>query len=193
MCLANKNVKRTYYMATEHQISIIIPTYNEQDNITPLVKRLHHAMTSFGIKYELIFIDDHSLDDTCAQIANFTSRLPIRVELKRGKRGKAQSLAQGFASAKYSTIAMIDADLQYPPEAIPHMFARLKVQDTDIVVARRTNAETSKLRQLTSKVFRSIVGKLIWKLDVDVQSDLKVFKREILERVIWSLKVGLLI
>src|SRR3989338_10227326 len=117
-------------------ISIIIPAWNEAGNIALLVETIAKALTGNGIIYELIVVDDNSTDTTAEILKELTSNFPISVYLKKGKKGKAQSLLEGFTYAKYDLVGFIDADLQYPAEAIPKM---VEVIDTgvDIVVANR--------------------------------------------------------
>ena len=164
------------------RISIIIPAYNEEGNIKNLILRLNSSLVKARIDYELIFIDDHSTDNTIREIRKFTEQYPIKVFLKRGKKGKAFSLIQGFKEAKYDIVGMIDADLQYPPEAIPEMIEKLK--QADIIVANRVDRSDSNWsRKITSKAFRFIFVKLLFNLDCDAQSGLKVFKKRIFNYV----------
>jgi cellulose synthase/poly-beta-1,6-N-acetylglucosamine synthase-like glycosyltransferase len=163
-------------------ISIVIPTWNEEKNIKPLVERIHLTLRKSRIDYEIIFVDDHSSDNTYEVIRNLKRVYPISLHLKRGERGKAQSLLEGFAKAKHNLICMIDADLQYPPEAIPAMIKKLGT-GYDIVVADRTKLKVSFVRRFISRVFLHVFGKLLHKLDVDVQSGLKVFRRSILKDI----------
>lgn len=162
-------------------ISIIIPTWNEEKNVALLVKRLHRALSQHQISYELIFVDDHSTDRTIASLKILKRQYPIALYMKQGQKGKAQSLLEGFTKAKYSVIGMIDADLQYPPEAIPEMIAKLG--EADIVVAERKEFQAGILRRVISRAFLQIFGKTLHKLDVDVQSGLKVFKKDILKHI----------
>jgi cellulose synthase/poly-beta-1,6-N-acetylglucosamine synthase-like glycosyltransferase len=168
---------------SKFQLSVVIPTLNEQGNIAPLITRLDDALSAWGIEYELIFIDDKSDDETRETIESYSLDLPVGVHTKQGRAGKAHSLLEGFQIAQYDTIAMIDADLQYPPEAVPEMAELIFDHRADIVVANRLSPQTSLLRRSASRTFRSLFGKLLWRLDVDVQSGLKVFKRDILERL----------
>lgn len=166
----------------ESKISIVIPTYNEEGNIKDLILRLNESLTKARINYELIFIDDHSADNTRKQIGKFVGQYPVKVFLKRGKKGKAFSLIQGFKEAKYDIVGMIDADLQYPPEVIPEMVGKLN--NSDIVVSNRIDrSDSSWKRKIASRFFRFIFVKFLFNLDCDAQSGLKVFKKEILNRV----------
>ncbi|PIS15708.1 dolichol monophosphate mannose synthase, partial [Candidatus Roizmanbacteria bacterium CG09_land_8_20_14_0_10_41_9] len=102
-------------------ISVVVPTLNEKSNLKPLIERIGGSLKIAGFDYEIIIVDDHSTDSSNLVIQSLTKKFPIRFYTKRGLKGKAQSLIEGFSYAKYPLIAMIDADLQYPPEAIPKM------------------------------------------------------------------------
>jgi len=165
-------------------ISIVVPTYNEEKNIQNLISRIRSAFLGSGVNYEVIFVDDSSTDGTVKEINKYSDKIPLKVYVKYikhgfGKRGKANSLLIGFDLAKYDSICMIDADLQYPPEAILPMYEKL--DEADIVVSNRKFCEESKLRIFLSKGFRIIFGRFLLGLNCDVQSGLKVFKKDILK------------
>ncbi|MFZ2970034.1 MAG: glycosyltransferase [Minisyncoccia bacterium] len=167
---------------TKGGLSIIIPTYNEEKSIAELIKRLRSTLFNSGVFYEVIFIDDNSTDGTVKEIRKHIQKLPLRIYIKNpenDKKGKAESLLVGFKEARFDNICMIDADLQYPPEAILPMYKKL--ENTDIVVANRKFKEESKIRIILSKGFRTIFGKFLLGLDCDVQSGLKVFKKDTLK------------
>jgi glycosyltransferase XagB len=165
------------------QLSIVIPTWNEEGNIQPLVERIDAALKSHGIMYEIIFVDDHSTDSTEQQILTLGKVYPIKkLLIKKSKRGKAQSLLWGFKHTQYDTIAMIDADLQYPPEAIPEMLKKID-SHADIVIANRREQHISFRRKTLSYIYRHFFGKFLNGFNCDVQSGLKVFKKEIVERI----------
>lgn len=160
-------------------ISIIIPTYNEEKNIQPLVERLDKALKKNNIFYELIFIDDHSTDQTLRAILSLINKYPIKVYLKEGIQGKAYSLIEGIAKAQYDLVGMIDADLQYPPEAIPKMLELAPKDDLGVVVARRKIYKDSPLRKISSHTFSTVFGRVLHGLNYDIQSGLKLFRKEI--------------
>lgn len=171
----------------EKQVSVVIPTLNEAGNIESLIRRLRRAFEDAALVGEIIFVDDHSTDDTCQIIeklqAEYRDTFLITLYEKQGKRGKAASLIEGFGYAKHETIAMIDADLQYPPEAIPAMVEKLS-HGADIVVANRTLHDTNVLRSFLSKSFVFFFARLLHDLHCDSQSGLKVFRKKILREVI---------
>lgn len=162
-------------------ISIVIPTLNEEENIRELVERLGAALVERVLPYEVIVIDDHSRDATRDVLADISQRYPITVYLKRGQRGKAQSLLEGFAYATHDVVAILDADLQYPPEAIPDMVGKLR-EGYDIVVANRRVYRDFLGRKLVSKIFAFFV-RTMHGFDCDVQAGLKVFRRKILSEM----------
>ncbi|MEK7581391.1 MAG: glycosyltransferase, partial [Patescibacteria group bacterium] len=163
-------------------VSIVVPTYNEQENIKKLLLLIHHAFNKNLQDYEVIVIDDRSTDNTWEILQREEANFPLRIFQKQGKRGKSNSLFEGFQKARGNILAMIDADLQYTPEAIPQM-ARALDANCDVIVANRKRYHASPLRKILSRGFKHFFGKMLFGLDSDIQSGLKVFKREVLETV----------
>lgn len=169
-------------------LSIVVPTYNEKENVEALVARIENALTAY-FDFEIIFIDDKSTDGTFELLGQIQTRNEkVSVFSKVGKRGKAFSLVQGFAKAKFDLIAMIDADLQYPPEEIFPMVQKLR--EFDVLVADRKINQEGAVRKLFSKTFRTLFGQGIYKLNVDIQSGLKVFKKEVISEISFTAKSG---
>ncbi len=163
------------------KLSIIIPIYNEEENIQKLVERIHKACTSERILYEIIFVDDHSTDNTQKIIQLISPLFPISFHAKKGKQGKSYSLIEGFQYAKYELLCMIDADLQYAPEYIPAM-VKMSSQ-ADIIIAKRKEQSIPFFRKIMSSAQHFIFNKILHNMDYDVQSGLKVFKKEIVDRI----------
>ena len=164
------------------RISVLVPTLNEEGNVADLVRRLDVSFRAADIEYEVIFIDDHSTDGTRVEVEKLSHSYPASFHLKKGRRGKAHSILEGFDFVRFETIAMIDADLQYPPEALPEMCAQLH-RGLDIVVANRVERETSLARRILSRGFALVFSKFLHGLDVDVQSGMKVFRARIAREV----------
>jgi glycosyltransferase XagB len=164
-------------------LSIIVPTLNEEGSVSALADRIDAALTSREIPYELVFVDDHSTDNTREQIELLAENYPVQLHLKKGSRGKAQSLLQGFACARYELLAMIDADLQYPPESVPEMVEQIHRANAGVVVAKRTRRKTTPTRRLFSDAFSALFVRLLHGLTCDAQSGLKVFRREVLDAI----------
>jgi glycosyltransferase XagB len=169
-------------------ISIVVPAFNEAENLTPLIERVHQTCTYHDLTYELIIIDDRSTDHTLTLVQSLSRRYPLKSYSKQGPPGKATSLLEGFAKAKFALIAMIDADLQYPPENIPHMVSQLLLQKADIIVANRNERDESGFRTFVSQSFQAIFAKWLHQIEVDSQSGLKVFKKTVLKDLALSPK-----
>lgn len=159
-------------------LEIIIPVKNEAGNLIELVRKVNNALASANIDYNLIFIDDHSTDETVQKLKSLRQKYPIKIFTKLGKPGKAYSILEGSRYATAERLAMLDADLQYPPEAIPEMFEKLT--EYGVVVASRKTFKVPFIRKFLSKGFKFVFGKLLFDLKVDVQSGLKLFKKEII-------------
>lgn len=164
----------------EDGISIVVPTLNEADNIAALIDRIHKTLSLIDIVYEIVFIDDHSSDNTIGVVSQLSQEYPISIYAKKGLRGKAYSIVEGVEKSRFEYIVMIDADLQYPPEAIPEMFALLIEQNLGVVIAKRDNHNEPFLRKSISIVFQSLFGRFLHGFPYDVQSGLKIFRKEIL-------------
>lgn len=162
-------------------LEIVIPVLNEEKAVAELIKRIDKSMRSEKISYRMIFVDDHSTDKTVEIIQSFKKKYPILLHTKTGKPGKAYSILEGANLASSEKIAMIDGDLQYPPEVLPHMFRLSEVYG--VVVADRKKEHLSLFRRALSNLNSQMIGKYLLKLDCDSQSGLKVFRKEIIEQL----------
>ena len=120
----------------DKELSVIIPTFKERDNVTELLRRLDSALA--GISWEAIFVDDDSPDGT-ADFVKSVARRDSRVRcLKRvGRRGLAGACIEGILSSSAPYVAVIDADLQHDERILPRMLGKLQRGDADLVAATR--------------------------------------------------------
>jgi len=118
----------------DKNISIIVPTYNERDNITALVEKVHSVLA--GEDYEIVVIDDNSRDGTAELALSLSARYPVRVVVRRKERGLASAVVEGFKQSNSRIIGVMDADLQHPPETIPGLLKALE-GGADIAIASR--------------------------------------------------------
>ena len=115
-------------------ISIVVPTYNEAENITDLATRIKACLLE---PYELIIVDDGSPDGTGAIAEKLAQDHPVKVIHRSQKLGLASAVLEGFKAACGELLCVIDSDLSHPPEIIPLLIKDLKFQDADIIVASR--------------------------------------------------------
>lgn len=118
-------------------LSVIVPTFNEGENVAELVRRIGAALED--VDFEIVFVDD-STDDTPATIASVAraTDFPVRVIHRDAPEGGLSgAVLEGFRSAQARWCLVMDGDLQHPPEDIPRMLDRAALGDVDIVVASR--------------------------------------------------------
>lgn len=120
--------------ASNPELSLIVPTYNERENITPLVERIHQSLSSYS--YELIVVDDNSPDGTAELAKGLSAKYPIKVIVRTNERGLASAVVAGFKQANGEILGVIDADLQHPPEFIPSLLKAVR-DGADIAIASR--------------------------------------------------------
>lgn len=118
------------------ELSLIIPTLNEQGNIAPLIERLQIALA--GIRWEIIFVDDNSTDGTLALLQSYAqSDARIRYIRRVGRKGLSSACLEGMASSSAPLLAVMDADLQHDEKILPAMLEKLQAGNLDIVIGSR--------------------------------------------------------
>jgi dolichol-phosphate mannosyltransferase len=118
-------------------LSVIIPTYNERGAIPELLDRLTAAFDHGGLDAEVVIVDDASPDGTADLIEDLADRYPVRVLRRPGKLGLASAVLDGLKMARGDLIAVMDADLSHPPEALVPMVAAIERDGADLVVGSR--------------------------------------------------------
>jgi dolichol-phosphate mannosyltransferase len=106
-------------------LSIIIPTYNERENVQKLIPRVFAVLKKAQIKGEVIVVDDNSPDGTADAAAALRKNYPVIVIKRMGKRGLATAVIEGFRHANGTLIGVMDADCSHPPEKIPQLVRAL--------------------------------------------------------------------
>jgi dolichol-phosphate mannosyltransferase len=121
-------------MKCDSMLSVIIPTYNEKENIRPLMTRLSRMLRGLDVDSEVIIVDDDSPDRTweAARMLGLPNLMVIR---SVGRRGLSRAILEGLKAARGELIGVMDADLSHPPEALPDMLE--SIGESDFVVASR--------------------------------------------------------
>lgn len=118
------------------ELTVIAPTFNERDNVRPLVERLHAALA--GVRWEAIFVDDDSPDGTAEAVKAIAAHDGrIRCLRRVGRRGLAGAVIEGALASAAPFVAVIDADLQHDETLLPRMLAALRAGETDLVIGSR--------------------------------------------------------
>jgi dolichol-phosphate mannosyltransferase len=161
-------------------LSIVIPVFNEQDSVVPLVARITQAMSGWDGMVEILFVDDGSSDRTLDLLKEAQAKdSRIRIAHFNKNMGQTAAMAAGFRLARGEVIATIDADLQNDPMEIPRLAGMLT--DWDLVCgvrARRQDTVWKRISSLVGNGFRN------WVTDdniIDTGCTLKAYRRECLE------------
>ena len=163
--------------------SIVIPAYNEKENLSLLFEKLQNVMDNLGEDYEIILVDDGSTDGTKEWIKEAFKKYPelVYVRLRRNS-GKSAALQAGFDRAKGDIVITLDADLQDDPEEIPKILGKLE-EGYDLVSCWKKKRLDPVSKRIPSKIFNAIVG---WSTGVklhDMNCGFKVYKREVIQNI----------
>ncbi len=201
-------------LARQASVSVIVPTRNEEQNIRTLVQRATAALQHVDARSEIIFVDDSDDETPQAIRAQRGNGIAVRViHRTRAQRrdGVSGAVLRGFAEARGRVLAVMDGDLQHPPEILPRLLAPVILGDTEIAVATRyanggsTGRTEGRTRRVASAGMRRIVHTLVPRSrpvsdplgsffvverdvvdDVDLRADGSKILLEILERGHWS-------
>ena len=118
------------------ELTVVVPTFNERDNIGPLIDRLRVTLT--GIKWEVIFVDDDSKDGTTDHIRSLAQAdTRVRCLLPTRRRGLAKACIEGILASAAPYLAVIDADLQHDEAILPQMLEALQRGGYDVAIGSR--------------------------------------------------------
>lgn len=139
-------------------ISVVIPVFNERDNLKPVYSKLKKVLDSMGLTYEILFIDDGSLDGSTAILQELSQLDPKTriVEFVRNF-GQTAAIAAGFAHARGDIIIPMDADLQNDPEDIPRILEKLQ-EGYDVVSCWRSKRKDSWFRVFLSRTANRLIS-----------------------------------
>ena len=159
-------------------ISVVIPSYNEENNIEIAAKCLGGLLQEENIDYELLFIDDGSKDGTWAKIMEQHQINEHVKGISFSKNfGKESAIFAGLTEAKGDCVAVIDCDLQHPPEKLIEMY-RLWEDGYEIVEGvKRNRGKETKLYSLAAKAFYHVINKATG-MDMSNASDYKLLDRK---------------
>ncbi|MBE5864701.1 MAG: glycosyltransferase family 2 protein [Lachnospiraceae bacterium] len=160
-------------------LSIVLPAYNEEQNIPNTSKVLAEFLDKHGIDYELVFISDGSKDNTYAEIQKAAAANP-RIKGAQFSRnfGKEAGIFAGLELTTGDAVVVMDCDLQHPPEAIPLMWEKWKNGAEVVEGIKSDRGKESLGYKLSAGLFYKIMSKLI-KIDMNASSDFKLLDRKV--------------
>ena len=172
--------------ASPIRLSLVVPLYNEQENVEPLVARVHEAMRASPWAWELILVDDGSADGTLALLDAERARYGehVRVVGLRRNFGQTAAMQAGIEAARGELIVTLDGDLQNDPADIVRMVEHLLANDLDVVAGWRKQRQDRFLsRRLPSLIANRLIGRLTGVRLHDYGCTLKVFRASVLKQV----------
>jgi len=164
------------------ELSIVIPLYNERDNLIPLEDKLETELSKLNLSYEIILIDDGSVDGSAHIIECMQKHNPrIRLIQFGHNHGQSAAFVAGFKAARGEIIVTLDADLQNNPADIPLLLERM--QDYDVVCGWRHKRNDPWIKRVSSKIGNAVRNKLSEEEIADTGCSLKAFRRECFDKV----------
>ncbi len=165
-------------------VSIVIPAYNEEESLPPLLEKLDGVLRQLKRPAEVIVVDDGSRDRTPEILREATRRYPwLRAFILRKNFGQSAALTCGIEQARGRVIVTLDADLQNDPEDIPRLLEKIE-EGYDVVSGWRKDRKDPFLsRKLPSKIANWLIGKITGVKIHDYGCTLKAYRREVIQGI----------
>lgn len=173
------------------QLSIVVPTFNESENIPEFLRRLEASLGATG--WEVVFVDDDSPDGTASVVRTIARADPrVRCLQRIGRRGLSSACIEGMLATSAPTIAVMDADLQHDETILPKMLAEIEQGGADVVLGTRYGAggstgDWNESRQTMSRLATTASRLILKQLVSDPMSGFFMLKRKTLELTVRNL------
>jgi glycosyltransferase involved in cell wall biosynthesis len=166
------------------EVSIVVPLYNEQDNVARLVAATHEALVSMARSYEVVLVDDGSRDGTSAAAAAIARSDPqVRLVVLARNSGQTAAMAAGMAHARGKYLVTMDGDLQNDPRDIPLLVDKLE-ENYDLVAGWRMKRQDKLVtRKIPSRVANWLIGKITGIPIRDNGCSLKAYRASLIRHV----------
>ncbi|MBK9220344.1 MAG: hypothetical protein RJA63_412 [Pseudomonadota bacterium] len=169
-----------------HSLSIVIPMYNEAENVEPMIARVHEGLAGYPHPWELILVDDGSSDATPNELRRVGAKFGPHVRTVELMRNFKQTAAMqaGIDAARGDVIVTLDGDLQNDPKDIPRMVGRLLNEDLDLVSGWRKNRKDGLvLRKIPSRIANRLIARITGVTLNDYGCSLKAFRASVIKNV----------
>jgi glycosyltransferase involved in cell wall biosynthesis len=158
-------------------LSLVIPAYNEQENIPTLLQRVEASLNPIGKSFEVIIVDDGSTDSTPKLLDEAMATRPwLRILRMKKNAGQSAGFDAGFEAARGQVIATIDADLQNDPEEIPRLLPLLEEKKVDMITGWRRDRQDTPFRRWQSRQANRIRNWITQETVQDSASSLKIYR-----------------
>lgn len=166
-------------MTTPH-LSVVVPVFNERDNVAPLIAEIVAALRGL-IPFEIVYIDDHSRDDTLAVLRELKTTTPeLRVLHHVSQSGQSTAVRTGVKAARGTWIATLDGDGQNDPADIPKLLAKRDESPADVKLFAgwRVNRKDTGSKRWASRLANGIRSRMLRDATPDTGCGIKLFERE---------------
>jgi dolichol-phosphate mannosyltransferase len=166
-------------MTTPH-LSVVVPVFNERDNVAPLVNEITAALRG-RVAFEIVYVDDHSRDDTLAVLQNLKATVPeLRVLHHVNQSGQSTAVRTGVKAARGEWIATLDGDGQNDPADIPKLLEKREASPAEVKLFAgwRVNRQDTGSKRWASKVANAIRSRMLRDSTPDTGCGIKLFERE---------------
>jgi dolichol-phosphate mannosyltransferase len=167
---------------TVPEISLVIPVFNEEENLPVLASEIQGVLKGIGRPYEVLFVDDGSTDSSPGVLQELARRDPaVRIVRQRRNAGQTAALGAGFRFARGAVVVTLDADLQNDPADIPRLLAL--IEGFDVVSGVRVNRQDSWVRKVSSRIANGVRNRLTHDSVTDVGCTLRACRAEYLRDI----------
>jgi len=166
-------------------LSVVIPMYQEADNVAPMVAAVHAGLAGYPGPWELVCVDDGSRDDTWQRLQETMAEYGSHVRGIRMRRnfGQTAAMQAGIDAARGEVIATLDGDLQNDPADIPRMIEEMAERDLDLLQGWRKQRQDESTRKFLSRVANRLIAKITGVKLHDYGCSLKVYRAEVLKKI----------
>lgn len=161
-------------------ISVVIPVYNEEENILQLHKEIVDALDPLDMPFEIVYVNDCSTDSSPRMLEELASNR-VRVLHLQQNRGQSAAMALGFRISRHRLVTTLDADLQNDPADIPRLLKAM--EGYDVICGIRTKRQDTPWRRFASRFANRVRQKVTGDPTTDTGCTLKVFKAEVVENM----------
>jgi glycosyltransferase involved in cell wall biosynthesis len=168
------------------ELSLVVPLFNEEESVGPLIERICSAMAQYPSSWELILVDDGSTDATIANAREALNRpgLDLKIVALQRNFGQTAAMQAGINQAQGRLIATLDGDLQNDPKDIPTMVAELERRELDLLVGWRKNRQDGLLmRKVPSFIANRLIGRITGVRLHDYGCSLKIYRGSVIKQV----------
>ena len=167
------------------ELSLVVPMYNEEENVEPLLKEIDQALRSSFKNFEIIIIDDASTDQTVNKLLNLKKAIPeLRVLRHEKNSGQSRAVITGIKQAQYAWVATLDGDGQNNPMDIPKLAQAVSDPRSNpslsswvLIAGHRAHRKDTRLKKISSKIANKIRGSLLKDQCPDTGCGLKLFPK----------------